>query len=167
MTSLTDPLRVEHQRIHSGIEELASLADRVDELTTPRLEVEVDRTLAFLGDQLLPHAVAEEEVLYPAVALFLGGPDSTATMARDHLEIERLVVALRAARRELPQGGGRVRHEVRRLLYALNAIAILHFAKEEEVYLPILDDNLDPVVASGLFARMHESAESLRLRNAS
>lgn len=167
MTTTTAPLRQEHQALLPQIEALRDLADRIDGLTTPRLVAEVDRALAFLEDGLIPHALAEDAVLYPAVALFLGGPDSTDTMSRDHLEVERLVAGLHQVRQSLPTGGGPARHEVRRLLYSLHAIVSLHFAKEEEIYLPILDDRLDPVVATGLFSRMHESAEAIRLRRAS
>src|SRR6185436_832885 len=137
MTRITDPLREEHNGMRPRVEELQTLADRIDQLNTPRLEADLDRALAFLTEDLIPHAMAEDEVLYPAVALFLGGPDSTATMSRDHLEIDRLVLALRRVRAELPSGGGRVRHEIRRLLYALHAVTVLHLAKEEEIYFPV------------------------------
>jgi iron-sulfur cluster repair protein YtfE (RIC family) len=167
MTRITDPLRAEHAGLLPPIEKLRTLADRIDEFDTAPLLAEVDRALAFVEGELVPHALAEEAVLYPAVALFLGGPDSTATMARDHVEIDRLVASLRRARDEVAAGEGGARHDVRRLLYALHAVTTLHLAKEEEVYLPILDDRLDSVVAVGIFARMHEAARSFRVRAAS
>jgi len=37
----------------------------------------------------LPHARAEDEVLYPVVEEILGATGATATMSRDHVEIAR------------------------------------------------------------------------------
>jgi hypothetical protein len=49
--------------------------------------------------------------------------------------------------------------EIQRILYGLYIYAIirLHFAKEEEVYLPLLDAELAPAEADDMFRAMHES----------
>jgi hypothetical protein len=48
--------------------------------------------------------------------------------------------------------------DLRRVLYGLYAIVKLHFAKEDEVYLPLLDATLTPAAADALFATMGDTA---------
>ena len=91
----------------------------------------VAASLEFLTSHLVPHANAEDVTLYP--------------------EVGRLTEELRTAT-ELA--------DVRRLLYGLYAIVRLHFAKEEEIYLPILDAGLDPPAAEAMFERMREAAKN-------
>ena len=156
MTSLSRALVAEHQAFAIHVEELRRLADDCSDERPGPVVVEVEETLHFLEHDLLPHAAVEDAVLYPAVALLLGAPAATETMSRDHVEIRRLVAELRRHREELgtavhPAAVG----EVRRLLYALHAIISLHVAKEEEIYLPLLDAELSEAEADALLHRMH------------
>jgi len=48
---------------------------------------------------------------------------------------------------------------LRRVLYGLSAIIKVHFAKEEEVYLPILDARLSAAEASQMFEAMEKAAQ--------
>lgn len=48
------------------------------------------------------------------------------------------------------------------LLYGLHAIVSLHFAGEEEIYLPIPDAALTPEDAERLFERMEQEADRHR-----
>lgn len=50
------------------------------------------------------------------------------------------------------------RRSAQRLLDGLHAVVRLHFAKEEEVYLPVLEDELSPGRADWLFERMEKAA---------
>jgi iron-sulfur cluster repair protein YtfE (RIC family) len=52
------------------------------------------------------------------------------------------------------------RRELQRILYGLYAVIRLHFAKEEELYLPLLDAGLGSAEAAEMFRAMHESAHS-------
>ncbi len=84
---------------------------------------------------LLPHAHAEEQALYPVVAEVMGAKKATATMSRDHVEVERLtreLAILRMIVAEHPLAGEHVK-ALRRVLYGLYALVRLHFTKEEEV----------------------------------
>jgi len=47
---------------------------------------------------------------------------------------------------------------LRRVLYGLSAVVTVHFAKEEEVYLPILDARLIADEAHQLFEAMERAA---------
>ena len=81
----------------------------------------------------------EEATLYPAVAAWIGGQDPTAPMSRAHLEIAHLVRRYGRLVDELPPEGpgpDDVR-DLRRVLYGLHAVLELHFAQEDEHYLPL------------------------------
>ena len=83
---------------------------------------------------MLPHAEAEDRVLYPAVARLMGAPEATRTMSRDHLAIFRLggeLDELRKALHTKPLSDGQLK-ALRRVLYGLHAVVKLHLAKEEE-----------------------------------
>jgi iron-sulfur cluster repair protein YtfE (RIC family) len=156
MSVLTNALIAEHQMFDRKIDELQRLAaDCGDERVGAVLD-DLDATIEFLERELLPHADAEDAVLYPAVARALGSPDATATMTRDHQEIRHLVVELRRHRDALTsEVAPAAAFEVRRLLYALHAIIGLHVAKEEELYVPVLDRALSDDEAAALLHEMH------------
>ncbi len=84
---------------------------------------------------MLPHELAEETELYPALAGALGGPEGTVTMSREHAEIQRLA---RRLRRHLEESPERIQpdqvDDLRATLYGLDAVLTLHFAQEEEAY---------------------------------
>lgn len=157
--SITAPLREEHAMLLPHIEALRSTADAVGDLPTPELVERVDDAHRFLHDHLIVHATAEDAALYPVVEKFIGG-GATATMARDHVEVVRMTRELAAARDRLAADGPSAEsdRELRRLLYGLYAVVRLHFAKEEEVYLPILDAGLTTEAAEGMFAALHRAA---------
>jgi iron-sulfur cluster repair protein YtfE (RIC family) len=48
--------------------------------------------------------------------------------------------------------------ELRRILYGLYALVKLHFAKEEEIYLPLLDRRLSSEEGRDLFEAMEKEA---------
>ena len=157
MDRLTQPLRYEHRELRPHVDDILAAADLLDE-RAPELPVErLAASSAFLRDHLLRHASAEEAVLYPMVGLAFGDPGATATMARDHRQIEHLGEELAGLVANAGSGGPDVR-ALRRVLYGLHAILVLHFAKEEEVYLPLLDARLTPDEATRLFAGMEEAA---------
>jgi iron-sulfur cluster repair protein YtfE (RIC family) len=47
---------------------------------------------------------------------------------------------------------------LQRVLYALYALVKVHFSKEEEVYLPILEERLTEEEARGMFEAMEHAA---------
>lgn len=158
MTTLVDALAAEHAEYGTELDELLQLAGNCRDLQPPELLDEVDRTLTFLTSHLLPHASAEERVLYPAVAAALGAPDATATMLRDHVEIRRLIEGLRRHRDEIGTAVlPAARHELERILYALHAVLSLHIAKEDELYLPLLAATLDGAASAALLGAMRDA----------
>ena len=126
----------EHAELLPHLDHLRDIAARVDEIDEPTLGSALDEILGFLGDGILPHAEAEEKALYPEVdGLLQAVGGATATMSMDHREIRRLVEELATAQ---AGAAGIDRETARRLLYSLEAILRLHFSKETELYLPLL-----------------------------
>lgn len=156
---LTAPIRAEHRELLPRIHELGHTATWIPTAPPPVIHEKVTHALEFLRDHLIPHAIAEEETLYPAVEGCMSAPGATDTMRRDHKEVMRLVEELEAIRDMLADPPTEAqRDRMTALLHGLHAIIVLHFAKEEELYLPILDRNLSPEDAAQLFERMEGAA---------
>lgn len=160
MSQLTQPLRDEHKELFPHIELLRTVADAVGTSPIASLRQGIDETYLFLTRHLIPHAQAEERALYPVVGKLMGAPEATATMSRDHVEIGRLTEELGALRSSLKNESLDVSQEqaLRRVLYGLSTLVAVHFAKEEEVYLPLLDTRLTPKEAEHLFETMGQAA---------
>lgn len=159
----TAPLRAEHLHLLPDVDALAGAGDAVGLSSAAELRARVDDSHEFLVGHLIPHAAAEDEVLYPEVDRLIGergGTRPTDTMRRDHLEVVRLTERL-GRLRELLHGGDLTQadeRELRRVLHGLHAVVRLHFAKEEEVYLPLLERELTPAEVADLVERMERAA---------
>ena len=135
---------------------MRALADNLDDMTPTDLASELQATVAFLDGTLLPHAVEEEARLYPVVGRALGSANAVATMSREHLEIARLASQVSyLTNRSAGHASRRLRRDVRRTLYALEAIAMLHLDKEEEIFFPALVGALNDQEAGELLAALH------------
>ncbi len=91
-------------------------------------------------------------------------------MSRDHVEVGRLVAELResaAALRAAPASPSpELRRDLQRTLYGLYAVVGLHFAKEEEVYLPLLDAWLTPDRTARFLVSLEAAAAEAKARAA-
>jgi len=164
MKSLTQPLRDEHQELFPHIEFLRTAADQIGQAPLAEFIPVVDEAYEFLAHHLLPHAIAEDQALYPAVAEVLGAPEATDTMRRDHVEVAALIEELGRLRSTLNRDRLTQEqiHGLRKVLYGLYTLVRVHFLKEEEVYLPILDARLTPERAREMFAAMEAAAQAAR-----
>ena len=162
MTPLTQPLRDEHAELRPHLQHILALADEIQDGADPGLVARVGKVHGFLQDHLLDHARVEEAALYPAVAEAMGAPEATATMSRDHVEIGRLVDELGELKGQLT--GATITptqaKALRRVLYGIHAVVKLHFAKEEEVYLPLLDARLTAEQGAGLMEALERAAHA-------
>lgn len=155
MKTLTQPLREEHRDLLPHIRRIREVADGIPEAPMEEIRTGVDEVYDFLTHHLIPHAQAEEAALYPVVQKALGSPEATKTMSRDHVEVGRYLDELGDLQRNLSSGNFK---SLQRVLYGLYALVKVHFAKEEEVYLPILDEWLSPEAAAGMFEAMEDAA---------
>ncbi|MFE9094207.1 hemerythrin domain-containing protein [Streptomyces sp. NPDC007264] len=165
--TVTEPLRAEHRELVPSIEALAAAAEAVGTASPDEQRKRADSSYAFLTTRLIPHAVAEDRVLYATVDSLLAGRGKTRatdTMRRDHAQVGTLTAELGRLRGRLDRAapGPDVREDLRRVLYSLHAIVALHFAKEEEVYLPLLDRELPPERAREMFQRMEAAEKQAR-----
>lgn len=128
----TEPFRREHEQLLSHIEHVGQAAREVPKLSQDDRSALVGRILEFLQGTLVPHAQAEEKVLYPEWAKLVGFEDAAVPMVHDHEaivdRIERLAQADAADVETLQE-----------LLYGLYALISVHFRKEEDIQLPAFD----------------------------
>lgn len=157
-TRPTEPLRLEHLELLPHIAELGEIGDLVGAVPADELWRRLNEAHTFLAGHLAPHAAAEEAVLYPAVEAAMHAPGATATMSRDHVDVRARIDELA---REIADPGpidAERAARLRRLVYGLHAVVTLHFEKEEEIYLEILDAALGPDEAEELFRRLEDAA---------
>jgi heavy metal translocating P-type ATPase len=142
--------RAEHGLLLPDVDRLRTVADRLDEMPPQEVRRELADLRRFLDERLVPHEQTEDATLYPLVARAMGGEDPTASMSRAHLEIAHLVRLFGRLVDELPADTTSAGEptplapddlrDLRRILYGLHAVLRLHFAQEDEQYLPLLED---------------------------
>jgi iron-sulfur cluster repair protein YtfE (RIC family) len=147
----TEAFREEHRQLLEHIEHIRSTARELPDLSEDERGSRRARILDFLEHTLIPHAEAEEEFLYPEIGRLLGDSRATDTMSYDHGAIGRRIEQLERADVTDTQA-------LEELLYGLYALIIVHFAKEEDVYLPMLAAEPEEEVR-GLFERMAASGQ--------
>jgi iron-sulfur cluster repair protein YtfE (RIC family) len=142
----TEPFRKEHEQLLEHIEHIAEAAREVPALSDEERDALRERILGFLRGALIPHAKAEEKVLYPEWAKLLGFADAAAPMVHDH---EAIVARIeRLERADI--------HDVdslQELLYGLHALISVHFRKEEDLQLPAFDA-APPEITEAVLERM-------------
>jgi hemerythrin-like domain-containing protein len=158
----TEPLRAEHRDLAPHLKRLDTAASDVERWDRDEALHVLGQIVEFLRSHLVPHASAEEHVLYPAVEDAMAAPGATATMRADHTEIvariDRLAATVDTVQLRWPDAD--LARDLAHQLVGLAAILQLHFAKEEDVLLPFLDDTLSPEHAAELFARMGEAGHA-------
>lgn len=153
--TVTQPLRDEHADLLPHLAELDTVAAGLVDWK-PDTPARLDDIVEFLRDHLVPHARAEEAALYPRVEQAMSAPGATDTMKADHVEIVRRSDALAALVAAVDAGPAAPdqAEQLRAQLYGLSAILTLHFHKEEDVLLPVLDAKLSVDDAKAMFADM-------------
>jgi hemerythrin HHE cation binding domain-containing protein len=137
-------LQAEHARLLLQAEIIRETADKAEDLGDPELRGRIDAITAFVEEHLKPRLSAEARVLFPAVATRRGAALATAMMTRDQLEIDRLDRKLVALRERLvfSEFGRPEVRMVQGALHSLHALIVLYLEKVDELFLPILDDEL-------------------------
>lgn len=141
----TEPLRREHEELLTHVDHLGQAAREVARLDRSERELLVRRILDFLTGTLVPHAKAEEEVLYPEWAKLVGFGAAAVPMVHDH---EAIVARIQ----RLEQADVDDVDTLQELLYGLHALIGTHFRKEEDIQLPAFD--AAPDVTQALLERL-------------
>ena len=128
----TEPFRKEHEQLLEHIEHIAQAAREVPRLSAEERAALRERILGFLRSTLIPHAKAEEEVLYPEWSRLLGFPEAAAPRIHDHEAIVARIDRLAGADVDDVDA-------LQELLYGLHALISVHFRKEEDLQLPAFD----------------------------
>ena len=87
----------------------------------------------------------------------------TQPLHEEHQELLPKIERLRAELLRAPATGVQIQ-ALRRVLYGLYTLVKVHLAKEEEVYLPLLDARLSPAEARQMFAALEAAAHDARHR---
>ena len=149
----TEPFRREHDELKSHIEHIGEAARELPHLPTAEREVVIERILGFLHGTLVPHAKAEEAVLYPEWARLLGFDDAAVPMVHDH---EAIVARIdRLGRADVDDVD-----TLQELLYGLYALIGVHFSKEEDIQLPAFDA-APPELTDSVLERMEAATSQL------
>jgi iron-sulfur cluster repair protein YtfE (RIC family) len=164
MNTLTQPLRDEHKELFPHVDRIRQVAELIGDVPIAEIRRGVEEVYDFLANHLKPHAEAEEVALYPVVQKVLGSPDATKTMSRDHAEVGMYISELASLRTGLTRDVLTTVQikSLQRVLYGVYGLVKVHFAKEEEVYLPILDQRLTPESAQEMFEAMEAAAHAAK-----
>lgn len=133
MPVVTEDFRKAHERIRIRTEALRRAAREIPHLSRLDRAAVRDAVLDFLRGEVDPHTRLDERRLYPEVAERLGAPLATASMAYDHLAIRRWIDDIETADPCDPD-------RLQELLYGLDALMRVHMWKENELYLPAVED---------------------------
>jgi len=159
MTNLTEAIRKHHLSLAKTLEAHAR------GIGGGESQAERDAFVAFLKGELLPHASGEERHLYALVDTVVrkhGRP--TATMIVDHEFITDYVAQIEETSRQLASPTYSHRREqllrrLRDLALRLDAIVELHLAKEERIYLPLIEEHVDQGRQGNVLRAIHNSYE--------
>lgn len=125
-----------HRSLRPYVGELAALAARLESLPGPEARAQLESAREMLEKELLPHEREEQQTAYPLLAEMLKDEDPTGPLIQTHHEIHRLTRLYGRLVAQLPPDGPRTEdlRDLRRVLYGLHAILLLHFAQEDELY---------------------------------
>ncbi|AMO63070.1 heavy metal translocating P-type ATPase [Mycolicibacterium phlei] len=135
----------EHDTLRTSLGQIRETADELVRGADDAALQALDRCYTLLTDEILPHELAEEALLYPALAEPLRSSEATATMSRTHAEIQRLTDRIGTHLRRAQQHNAIQDDQIEDLLaclYGLHALLRLHFAQEEESYFTLTDSTL-------------------------
>jgi uncharacterized protein (DUF2249 family) len=158
MSTLTEAIRKHHLSLAKTLEAHAHGVGGGEP------QVEREAFAGFLKGDLLTHASGEERHLYALVDGLLrehGRP--TATMIVDHEFINDYVARIETITRQLVTATDGERsqllHRLRDLALRLDAIVELHLAKEERIYLPLIEEHVDEERQGNVLRAIHDSYE--------
>jgi uncharacterized protein (DUF2249 family) len=163
---LTGAIRTHHAALVDTLDRYtASVESGLSDLDATTMIGLTDSIVAFLSGELIPHAKGEERALYPALDPVLrkhGRP--TATMSVDHEYLSDYTRQITELAQQLRSATGDERAalepQFQRLMIQMQGLFHVHLAKEERVYLPLIEEVISAGDQQALLAALHEEAEA-------
>ena len=128
----SETLREEHERLLDHAEHIRIAALELPILSPEEARELIDRIVSFLRGPFEAYGESEARALYPHVDRMLHDPHATAAMRYD-------LEAIRRFADELASTSVRDTATLQELLYGVHAVIRVHFRKEDELYLPLLE----------------------------
>ncbi len=142
MTRPTDPIRDHHKALEEQLHGFFHCIENLEKFSSEEKE-KLKEFTAFLKNDVLPHAEGEEKHLYKKVGELMGNPLFTKTMEIDHQHIKQFISELETEINNVYKEAADVTiKKLQQTAGKLRGIMELHFQKENDVYLPILDEKL-------------------------
>ncbi len=137
MTGSTRDIRERSAELHHQVESVRALADTVGTAPSSEIRASLDRLDSLISTKLLPHVSSLKETL---------GDGEGTPLAMELAHLGTFADEVSWLRKKV---GGRdmtvgTANAARRVLYGFHALLKLHFAKEDEIYLPRLADVDEP-----------------------
>jgi uncharacterized protein (DUF2249 family) len=161
---LVEAIHTHHAELERKLVEYAGQLDAgIDQIDVSLLAALLTQLGSFLTDELLPHAQGEECVLYPALDPVIAQHGSpTATMRVDHEYLTRFIQQATELAGRLRSAGPRERDpfaaQLQQVLAQLRTLLTVHLAKEERVYLPLVEQHFSLAEQQRVLGELHESA---------
>jgi heavy metal translocating P-type ATPase len=126
----------EHEHLAARLEDIAATAEQLDARASRQVMRELQRVRRLLVDEVLPHELAEEGDVYPAVRASYPGQDPTVSLRRAHREIARRIRLLDRLISEIGDDGPDEEEiiDLQRALFGLHAVLEVHVALEDELF---------------------------------
>ena len=164
---LSDAIRAHHHALAETLDGYASDVEAgIASFDVASFTALLNGLTDFLSGELLPHARGEEQTLYPALDPVIrqhGSP--TATMCVDHEYIADYARQITETVRDLRAAGERERvmlaQRLTRQVLQLQGLFAVHLAKEERVYLPLVEQAISAGDQQALLAALHAEAEGM------
>ena len=157
-------LRRHHQDILKEMDVLEAAAEGIDAARPEASSNALRRAVAFLRDDLRPHAAGEEHSLYPAIEPIVkehGRALAPMEMAHLYLEDATARFAIDVGRlldSDLPPVQRQaLAARIRRTAQALKAVLTLHLREEDELLLPLAEKHLSKEQQEDIVRLIHET----------
>jgi iron-sulfur cluster repair protein YtfE (RIC family) len=147
-TEAYEAIRAHHRTLGEGLAERANDVSATAAAGRPHATA-VAGFIAYLAEEVLTHAAAEEQTIYPAVAARTDLGGMIGEMIAEHA-----LMAMSAARLAVVTDGAAAAEQTRRIAELFTA----HAARENDVLLPSLLADQDVDLAE-LLSRMHHSLD--------
>jgi|GEM_PF-895827 len=142
MARPTEEIREHHKHLEQRLEGYWKAVEALDRFSAQE-RMQLQDFMEFLKLELLPHAEAEEKHLYRKVGEVMKNPMFTRTMEVDHEAIKAYIHELEGEIAQAYKESAQQQvKKIQKVANKLEGILAVHFRKEEEVYLPILDGKL-------------------------